>query len=172
MPKRKRLNPREPSGRPARAPRPEREQDVVSLAVENRRKHWQVPEGQERSQLAGSKFGLLRLFGHLTTEQYEAGLRWARIARAYARVLGSPSPVPKSQSLAQLVTAHESELESLSPEYVAWVRTISRIIATAFLEHREGRQYRNAIAQSILEDQAVDIGTLREGLNILVRVLR
>ena len=166
-----RIKRREPNGRLQRKPLPEREAQIIELALYNRRKHDGVPVGAERSQLAGSVFGRVYLAGIISGLQYDTGTRWGKLARSYGRVLAAPPYSPKAQALGQVIQAsHDGEFDSMTPEAIAWTRVRYDEMHKALIEAKEGREYLAALRRVILEDRYGNIGHLREALNLLAHL--
>lgn len=164
---------RQPNGQPARAPRGEREAEVIELAVHNRRKHWGIKPGLERSQLAGSHFGRLAMAKVISEDQYEAGLRWAKLTRDYMRLIGAAPMTPKAQAIGQLIVSeYAGDIETMTPDVIAGIKSRYDEMHRALIEAREGREYLAALRAVILEDRPGRTGHLREALNLLAHVWR
>lgn len=158
---------REASGRVQR----EKVSDVISIAARNRVRMGVHPD-DVRSQLAGSKFGILYLQGVIVRKQYDAGINFASIVMRYMRIMGIPSPNPRSASLAGLIGGGSCDAPD-DEEAVLRVRRAYNDMFEAVTEYAEGRQYMKALKDVILQDQAcTDIGSLRCGLNLLAHLWR
>jgi hypothetical protein len=170
----RKTGPRESNGRLVRAPKPEREDEIMSVAIAQRKR--MLPKGTPRKDLrdqkAGDTFGRLRLTSQITEAQYAAGLHWRDTFLAYALVMGVPLPRTLG-TLAKLghIPGHDN---SDIPKHIAdgIKRKHAEIEAALFDNAREHVAMRNALTNVILMDhQPGDLvmGYLREALNVINR---
>ena len=95
--------PRYPSGQPlhsAREPRGETAVQIMTTVVEYRRR--MMPEASDvevRSSVAGYELGRMMIARNISPRLHRAGYDYARIVDDYQRVMGYPSPFPRSLDL-------------------------------------------------------------------------
>lgn len=155
---------REPSGRLQR----ESVAEITATATRNRIRMGVRP-GDARSQLAGSVFGRLSLQQEINARQYEAGCRFGVAVIRYAKVMGFASPNPRSLDMLMLGSGGHGE-ESDDAEAIAKARRRYEDMFTALNDAPDGKRYLRVLKTCILQDQHVDLGDLRCGLNILCRL--
>lgn len=163
---------REPNGRLQRAPRPEREDEIMSVVIAQRAKV--MPSGTNRQALrdqrAETAFGRLLLTGAITPAQYDAGVLWRDSFMAYCRVTGVPLPKLLS-TLAETVKGHDER--DIPDNAVAAIRERDTLIEAALLDDpRSYRAAKAALNAVIINDKPPGmemLGDLREALNRIHR---
>jgi hypothetical protein len=85
---------REPGGRLQRLNARDRAEDIMGVALSQRIRA--VGIDGARSQLAEHPLGRLRLWNHINTEQYDAGMEFGKRLRLYGVVLGVDVTAPRS----------------------------------------------------------------------------
>ena len=172
--RKRKLGARQPNGQPKRDPNSEREDQIMSVALAQRKRLMPkgTPKKDLRDQKAGDNFGRLRLTNQITEAQYAAGLHWRDTFLAYALVMGVPLPRTLG-TLAKLghIPGHDN---SDIPKHIAdgIKRKHAEIEAALFDNAREHVAMRNALTNVILMDhQPGDLvmGYLREALNVINR---
>lgn len=169
----RKTGPREPNGRLARAPKPEREDEIMSVALAQRKRLMprKTPNDTLRDQRAGDVFGRLLLSAQISPAQHAAGIAWRDAFLAYASVTGTPLPFPVG-TLAKIGYIRGVNDNDFADDTANGIKRRFRDLDGALRDNREGQQYREALASIILMDhQPGDLvmGYLREALNVINR---
>ena len=90
--------PREPNGKPQRAPRAERKEDVVGLVREQPHRRGNM------DQLCGDALGRFILRHGLRRELYDAANQFGTLIRRYYHVIGAALPVTRTQNWAEAIS--------------------------------------------------------------------
>ena len=172
--RKRKITARQPNGQPKRPPHAEREDQIMSVALAQRKRTMPkgTPKSVLRDQKAGDVFGILRLTNQITEAQYTAGIHWRDTFLAYALVMGVPLPRTLG-TLAKLghIPGHDN---SDIPKHIAdGIKRRHAAIETALFDNfRDHVEMRNALTNVILMDHTpgdMVLGYLREALNAINR---
>jgi hypothetical protein len=91
----------------------EREREVVSVAVEARKRHHGATDANARHAEWGDSLGILLKTGQIDERQRAAGDHWIRVYMRYRRLKGLGSPNPKIAAYAAMIAgmSHEQDVE-------------------------------------------------------------
>jgi hypothetical protein len=165
--------------------RQETERDVMSVAIEARRRHFGVTAEQAKDERLGTALGRLAFRELISETQYQAGVAFAELYQQHHAVFGLPSPSPRS--VAGLLINEGIFGSSPSEPLLEVVEKLKRRFgdSTDALDacDREqrmsgGRRPTLLVYRLICTDEDAmhwneeDIGNLRVALNALVRLFR
>lgn len=165
---------REPNGRTQRAPQEQTEDQIMSVAIAQRKKI--MPKGFDkkklRDQKVGDVFGRLRLTDQITETQYRAGIFWRDGFLPYARVMGIPLPRTLG-TLASIGYIPGEDHSDTSEKTATAIKRRYHDIASAIRDHcRDADDVRSALFSIIMMDKHpgdMALGNLRTGCNIIAR---
>lgn len=169
----------------SRGPKPD---DVISVAFNNRIRMCGpsaiVTDIRTGAQWAHAKsgysLGVLNLWGQVSDEQHDAGIKYANMVYRYCALRGLPLTTPKSPAL-MLVSAGQACRDEPDDNQVLRVRRqhsdARAALLMAGMAIGQGSRVNGVTFAVCIEDipaeslNEVDIGNLRVGLNALGRVL-
>lgn len=158
----------------------ERERDVLSVAIDARKRHYGATDADARHAEYGYPLGVLEKKGHITEIQRKAGDEWIRIYLRYRTLKGLGSPNPR-------IAAYNDLMHGLwrrdDPEDEDVIKA-QRLFQDVTREIRDGcahedmrlidRAIRRILVEQVEYEQIsqVDITHLRPALNVVARFLR
>ena len=169
-----------------RLKRQETERDAMATALSARQRHYGVTAAQARDARFGSSLGRLNLQSQISDQQYDAGLRFARLYFAHHVINGLPTPSPQSVSGLMIYVGLLEGYGSVETddEYVQKLRkqfnAATDMLDQCDRDHRmaAGRKPSLLLYRVVCTDEDTtlwpesDIGNLRIALNYLARVFR
>jgi len=169
-----------------RLKRQETERDAMATALTARQRHYGVTAAQARDARFGSSLGRLNLQSLIGDQQYDAGLRFARLYFAHHVINGLPTPSPQSVSGLMIYVGLLEGYESVETddEYAQKLRrqfnAATDMLDQCDRDHRmaAGRKPSLLLYRVVCTDEdttlwsETDIGNLRIALNYLARVFR
>jgi len=159
--RKRKTGPRKPSGDLRDGPK------ISPKVIAMHQPHRQaVPEASRHDQRAESPFGALILNHVITSAQYRAGCRYARIFRRYLAAISAPSPTPPS-----IAGIMEPKYSGHLPDAIARERKMEYNAAFEYLG-TAGQRPQRAVARVAVNEQPCpeeEIENLRTGLSTLDR---
>ena len=164
----------------------ETERDAMATALAARQRHYGVTAAQARDARFGSSLGRLNMQELISDQQYDAGVRFARLYYAHHVLSGLPTPTPQSVSGLMIYVGLLEGYGTIETDD-DYVRKLRRQFdaATDALDqcdrdHRmcAGRKPSLLLYRVVCTDEDTtlwpesDLGNLRIALNHLARVFR
>ena len=164
----------------------ETERDAMATALEARQRHYGVTAAQARDARFGSSLGRLNLMEMISEQQFDAGVRFARLYFAHNVILGLPTPTPQSVSGLMIYVGMIEDYGSTEADddYVLKLRkqfnAATDMLDQCDRDHRmsTGRKPSLLLYRVVCADEDTtlwaqsDLGNLRIALNYLARVFR
>jgi hypothetical protein len=161
------------------------ERDVLSTAIDARRRHFGVTSKEARDERLGTSLGRLAFKGVISDSQYQAGIKFAELHYRFTSMFGLPQPNPQSASnLLINEGVFGSSPSEVTIDAIERVRMRYDTVRSALEEcdreqrYAVGRQPSRLIYQVVCldcemdEQREGDIGSLRIALNALARIFK
>ncbi|GGE54593.1 hypothetical protein GCM10007276_34550 [Agaricicola taiwanensis] len=177
--RKRKAGPREANGRPKRASVREKTEDVMGVALAQRLRL--VGVDGARSQLAEHPLGRLRLWNHINSEQYDAGMEFGKRLRLYGLVLGVDVTGPRTpwSAVPGAGTGEGPDMDEARANAVkrAYADVLRAVQELRFAGHNTGPVLTVMRKVCAREEGGglmsnTELGDLRLGLNAVARALR